>query len=149
MIALYWLILLVVLLIIEIITLGLTTIWFAGGALLAFLIALAGGPLWLQVVVFLAASSLLLYFTRPIAVKYINSSRTKTNVEDVVGRQAIVQETIDNLKATGYVTIGGIEWMARTEQNGVVIPKGSEVEVLSVEGVKVIVREQKPEVQTK
>ena len=87
MISLGWLILLGILLIIEIITLGLTTIWFAGGALIAFLVAILGGAVWLQVVVFLAVSILLLLFTRPIAMKYMNKNVQKTNVDSLKGEK--------------------------------------------------------------
>ena len=88
--AIIWLIVLVVCLVVEISTLGLTSIWFAGGALLALLIAMIGGPLWLQVLVFLVASIVLLIVTRPIAAKYFNKNREKTNVNSKLGKQAIV-----------------------------------------------------------
>ena len=79
MIAVGWLILLAILLVIEIITLGLTTIWFAGGAFVAFLIALLKGPVWLQILAFLVVSILLLIFTRPVAMRYMNKNVKKTN----------------------------------------------------------------------
>ena len=72
MISIVWLVVLAILLVIEFLTLGLTTVWFAGGALIAFLVSLAGGPLWLQILLFLVISVVLLLFTRPLAVKYLN-----------------------------------------------------------------------------
>ena len=72
---------------VEIITLGLTTIWFAGGALAAFLAALAGGPLWLQIILFFAVSILLLYFYQPIAIKYMNKNVSKTNVDSLPAKR--------------------------------------------------------------
>ena len=78
-----WLVLLVILVVVELITMGLTTIWFAGGALAAALISIPGTPLALQILVFLIVSALLLYFTRPVAVKYFNRDRIRTNVESM------------------------------------------------------------------
>lgn len=137
----FWLVVLVVLLVIEIATLGLTTIWFAGGSLIAFLVSLFGGPLWLQILLFLVVSLLLLYFTRPFAVKYINRDRVRTNVNDIVGRHAVVKERIDNLNAVGLVSINGMDWTARSENESVIIEEGAEVVVTAVRGVKVIVKE--------
>ena len=142
MISLVWLILLGILLVIEIITLGLTTIWFAGGALIAFLVAILGGALWLQVVVFLAVSMLLLIFTRPIAMKYMNKNVQKTNVDSLEGEIAVVILTIDNLKGTGQVVIRGMEWSAKARGDKV-IKEGTVVKVITVEGVKAVVEEDK------
>ena len=83
----FWLIVFVVLLVIEIATMGLTTIWFAGGALVSFLAAYIGFGVVVQVALFLIVSSLLLVLTRPIAVKFFNQERQKTNVESLIGRQ--------------------------------------------------------------
>ena len=121
-------------------TLGLTTVWFAGGALVAFLVSLAGGPLWLQLLLFIAVSVVLLLFTRPLAMKYLNKDVQKTNVDSIPGQKGIVTATIDNLKAEGQVTIQGMEWTARAK-NGNTIEKGKVVRVTAVEGVKLIVEE--------
>ena len=81
-----WMAAIVVLIVVELLTMGLTTIWFVGGAFLAFLVALFNGPIWLQIVVFIVTSVVLLIFTRPIAIKYFNKDRKKTNVESLIGR---------------------------------------------------------------
>ena len=133
-----WLIVLVVCLVVEFSTLGLTSIWFAGGALLSMIIALIGGPLWLQILVFLVASIVLLIFTRPVAAKYFNKNRTKTNVDSIAGRQAIVTETIDNLKGVGQIVTNGMEWTARSLDDSV-IEEGAVVTIEKIEGVKVFV----------
>lgn len=114
-ISIIWLVVLAILLVIEFLTLGLTTVWFAGGALVAFLVSLAGGPLWLQLLLFIAVSVVLLLFTRPLAVKYLNKDVQKTNVDSIPGQKGIVTATIDNLKAEGQVTIQGMEWTARAK----------------------------------
>lgn len=139
-ISIIWLVVLAILLVIEFLTLGLTTVWFAGGALVAFLVSLAGGPLWLQLLLFIAVSVVLLLFTRPLAVKYLNKDVQKTNVDSIPGQKGIVTATIDNLKAEGQVTIQRMEWTARAK-NGNTIEKGKVVRVTAVEGVKLIVEE--------
>lgn len=138
----FWLILLIICIGIEIPTMGLTTIWFAGGALVAIFAAVVGAPIWLQAVIFIVVSLLLLFFTRPVAVKYFNKDRAKTNVESMVGRQAIVISEIDNLQGIGRVTVGGQEWSARSADEQVNIAVGAVVTVVAINGVKLIVREQ-------
>lgn len=139
-----WLIIFVACIIIEIISLGLTTIWFAGGALIAAVAAALGIPLWMQIVLFILVSLILLYFTRPIAVKYFNKDRVKTNAESLVGKQAIVISEIDNLQGIGQVTVEGKEWTARTVTDGVALPAGSVVIIRAISGVKLMV-EEKPQ----
>lgn len=136
-----WLIIFVACIVIEIITMGLTTIWFAGGALIAAVGAALNAPLWLQIVLFVAVSLVLLYFTRPIAVKYFNKDRVRTNAESLVGKQAIVISEIDNLQGIGQVTVGGQEWSARTTIEGITLPVGSVVIVRAISGVKLMVEE--------
>lgn len=136
----FWLVLLIIAIIVEVLTMGLTSIWFAGGALVAVLAALLNAPIWLQVVLFVLVSLLLLFFTRPIAVKYFNKDRVRTNVESMVGRQAIVTSEIDNLQGIGQVTVGSQEWSARSIDDRQRIPLGSVVVVVSISGVKLIVR---------
>ena len=136
-----WLAVLVVCVGIEIATMGLTTIWFAGGALVSAILAALNAPLWLQIVAFFVVSLILLYLTRPVAVKYFNKDRVKTNVESLIGRQAIVISEIDNLQGIGQVTVGGQEWSARSVKDDVQLPVGSGVVGRAVSGVKLIVEE--------
>lgn len=136
----FWLVLLIIAIVVEVLTMGLTSIWFAGGALVAILAALLNAPIWLQVILFFGLSLLLLFFTRPIAVKYFNKDRVRTNVESLVGRQAIVTSEIDNLQGIGQVTVGSQEWSARSVNEGQRIPVGSVVVVVSISGVKLMVR---------
>lgn len=138
-----WLIIFVACIVLEIISMGLTTIWFAGGAVIAAVCAAIGAPLWLQCILFLAVSFVLLFFTRPIAVKYFNKNRVKTNAEGYVGKQGIVISEIDNLQGIGQVTVDGKEWTARTLEEGVTLPVGSVVVVKAISGVKLMVEEKK------
>lgn len=143
-----WLILMIVLLGIEMATMGLTTVWFAGGALFAILAALLRAPFWIQIVLFLLVALVLLLFTRPVAVKYFNKNRVQTNVASVIGKQAIVTAEIDNLHGKGQVTVGGQEWSARSAAADQVLAEGVVVRVVAVSGVKLIVEEVQPEKET-
>ena len=143
--AIFWLIVVITCIVVEILTLGLTTIWFAGGALIAFIAALLSAPLWLQIILFVVVSAVMLLFTRPFAVKYINKGAVKTNYESMSGRVGEVVEQIDNLKATGCVRVSGQDWTARSVAEEEMIPVGSEVVVQKIEGVKLIVTPVKKE----
>jgi membrane protein implicated in regulation of membrane protease activity len=133
-----WLIILAILIFIEILTLGLTTIWFAGGALIAFIVSLFFDNLLLEIILFLVVSMVLLYFTRPLVLKYFNPRRIKTNYEGVIGKVVIVTITIDNMNAVGQVVVDGQEWSAKALDD-VVIEKGTKVKVSGISGVKLIV----------
>ncbi len=135
-----WLAILIILVVIEIFTLGLTTIWFAGGALVAILVA---GPVWLQIIIAAVVSAVLLFFTRPIAMKYFNRDRERTNAESLVGRQAIVISEINNLQGIGQVTINGMEWTARSIMDDHIIEPGEVVIVRGINGVKLLVEDRK------
>ncbi|MBQ4537082.1 MAG: NfeD family protein [Lachnospiraceae bacterium] len=138
----FWLIVLILSIVIEAITMGLTSIWFAGGALVALLLSAFNVPVWIQVMVFFVVSVVLICFTRPIAVKYFNKDRVRTNVESLIGRQAIVISEIDNLQGIGQVTVGGKQWSARNAKEDKVIPVGAVVRVSAIKGVKLMVEEE-------
>lgn len=133
-----WVVIMVVFLMVEAATAGLTCIWFAIGALAALIAALFGAPIWLQLVWFFVVSVVTLYFTRPLVLKYVNSRSQPTNADMVIGKEALVTEAIDNVESAGAVAVGGKVWTARSE-NGEPIEVGSIVTVLRIEGVKLIV----------
>ena len=134
-----WLVLLVAFLLLEAATVVMVSLWFAAGSLIALLASALGAPIWLQVVLFFGVSFILLYFTRPVAVKYFNKDRVKTNAESLVGQQAIVISEINNLQGIGQVTVNGQEWSARNVNGEVEIPVGSVVVVRAISGVKLMV----------
>lgn len=138
-----WLALLAAFLVIEAITAGLTTIWFAGGALVAAVTAFLGAGLVVQLVLFLAVSVVLLIFTRPLAVRFMSRGVEKTNVNSLIGARAVVIQEVNNLEQTGQVRINDIEWMARTALDGQIIPEKAIVTIKEVQGVKLIVEESK------
>ena len=134
----YWLILMAIMLVIEIITLGLTTIWFAAGALVSYVAALFGANPIAQIIIFMAVSIIALIFTRPIAVRFFNSKdREKTNVDSLIGKTAKVIEKIDNENSKGKVSVNGMEWTARSVDESI-IEAEEIVTVKEVSGVKLI-----------
>ena len=144
--AFYWLIIFVIALIAEIATMGLTSIWFAGGAIIAWIFAKIGFGTTVQIVVFIIASLLLLILTRPIAVKFFNVERQKTNAESLIGECAVVIEEVDTIKAQGRVELHGMEWSAKTDEPDGKIAIGKIVVVNGIQGVKLIVRDKEEQV---
>ena len=134
-----WIIAVIVFAVVEGMTAGLVTIWFALGALAALLASLFGAPLWLQLVWFFVISIATLIATRPLARKYMNSKTEATNADMYVGKECVVIETIDNIRGTGAVKVAGKVWTARTEED-VIVPEGTKAEALRIEGVKLIVK---------
>jgi len=133
-----WLILAVFFLISEAVTVTMTSLWFAGGCLVALVIGILGGSWGLQVGAALAVSAILLACLRPIVRKHFTPKLTKTNVDAIIGSQGYVTAAIDNMAATGTVKLGAMEWTARSS-DGSKISAGTAIRVERVEGVKVIV----------
>ena len=136
--AMIWLVLLVIFLLAEAATVTLVSLWFAAGSLAAMAVSLMGAPLWLQILVFLAVSVLLLAALRPLVRRYLKPRISKTNVDSVIGSQGFVTEAIDNLAACGQVKLGSMYWTARST-SGEPIPIGTRVRADRIEGVKVFV----------
>ncbi len=133
-----WLIVAVLLAVVEGLTLSLTTIWFALGALAAWIFKILNFSLSIQLTVFVLVSGLLLIFTRPIIKKYLKASRVKTNAEELIGINALVTEAINNINAEGKVKVKGQIWTARSNSNEL-INSDEIVKVVRIEGVKLIV----------
>lgn len=134
-----WLVAFVILIGIEAATMALTTIWFAGGAVFAFFAAVLGFSIQTQLVVFLIVSFILLLFTRPLAMRFVNRETVKTNVDGLIGRRAKVITKIDNNEPSGATVVDGQEWTARSMDDAVTIPVGTHVVIKGVRGVKLIV----------
>lgn len=133
-----WIILAVAFLAIEFGTVTLISLWFVVGALAAMAAALLGAKLWLQVLIFALVSLVMLLLLRPFLKKFVNPYKVPTNVDAMIGREALVTEEIDNLLGVGVVRIGGVLWTARSA-SGAHIPAGTVVTVKAVEGVKALV----------
>lgn len=116
----------------------LISVWFAVGALIAVLVAVLGGPLWLQILLFLLVSCGLLAALWPLVRKFLKPKLTATNVDSVIGSTGLVTVAIDNVNAVGQVKLGGMEWTARST-SGDPIPEGTRIRVDRIEGVKAFV----------
>lgn len=137
--AITWLALLVVFLVAEAACpVHLVSIWFAVGALVAMIIGLLGGPVWLQTVLFVLVSGVLLALLWPLVRKYMTPNLTATNVDSVIGSTGLVTAAIDNVEAVGQVKLGAMVWTARST-SGDPIPEGTYIRVDRIEGVKVFV----------
>lgn len=146
--AIVWLVLLVIFLIAEAACpIHLVSIWFAVGALVALLLAMVDGAVWLQVMTFVLVSAVLLALLWPLVRKYLNPNLEKTNVDAIVGSAGLVTVAIDNLLAQGQVKLGAMEWTARST-DGAPIPVGTTIRVDRIEGVKAFVTPLKETVTT-
>ena len=116
----------------------LVSIWFAAGSLVALIASFLGAPLWLEIVLWLVVSSVMVALFWPFIQKFLNPKVEKTNVEAIIGTQGYVTADIDNITATGQVKLGAMEWTARST-SGHPIPKGTLVKVDRIEGVKAFV----------
>ncbi len=134
----FWIAALIVFIVVEAVSVGLVSIWFALGSVGALICALLHGPIWLQILWFVAISAATLYFTRPLVKKYVNAKSVPTNADRNIGRQALVTERIDNLSATGAVQLDGVTWTARSVSDAP-IEKGVTVIVREIRGVKLLV----------
>ena len=132
-----WFIIIVLGALIEINTMDLTSIWFSAGALFAFIIAIAAGPLWLQITVFVVTSLVLIALVRPVTKKYLKTNVVHTNTDRLVGKVATCTKMIP-VGDRGEVKIDGKYWMAVTTSQDDIEPD-EKVEVLAVEGVKLVV----------
>ena len=145
MLNLIWLGLFIILIIIEIFTVGLTTIWFAGGSLAALLTNVLGADIPIQIAVFLIVSCVLLIFTRPWAMKYLNKKRVKTNYESEIGKVIKLTQRVDNMNQTGKSVVDGQEWTVRSKDDGEILEAGTLAKVVAISGVKLIVEKYKEE----
>lgn len=135
-----WLGILAVMVVLEIVTSQLVSVWFAVGALASMLVALAGvEALWVQIVVFVVVSAIAVAVTRPLVRKMVNIKAEPTNADMVIGKIGVVTDKIDNIAETGLVKVNGSLWTARTE-DGSVVEIGEKVNVLKISGVKLIVK---------
>jgi membrane protein implicated in regulation of membrane protease activity len=133
-----WVALVILFTVIEFLTMGLTTVWFAISALFMVFLSFLKIPLPIQILIFLGIAALLLIFTRPLAVKKFKMGKEKTNVDSLVGKHALVIKTVGEFEK-GEVKVNGLIWAARSENN-TEIAEGTKCEILRIEGVQLIVR---------
>lgn len=140
MLSIGWMIAFLVFLGIEAATVALASIWFAGGSLAALAASALGMGIRTQLAVFVAVSFILLLLVRPLAAKYVNQRKIRTNVDDLVGKKAVVKERIDNVAGTGSAMLGASTWLARAESEEQTFEPGTVVEVVKVSGAKLMVK---------
>lgn len=133
-----WLALLILFAVVEALTVGLASIWFAAGALVALLSTYFTANIWLQIVLFFLVSAVTMILVRPLTRKYLEPRVSPTNADRILGAAATVTQEVDNLKGTGTVQVGTMPWSARSE-DGRVLAVGEQVTVLRIEGVKLFV----------
>ena len=139
----FWIVVLVAALVAEAVTMGLVSIWFAVGALAALLVEKLHGGVYLQMIVCLVVSLVVMYFTRPIAIKYFNKDRQKTNANSLIGKQAVVTGRIHNLEGMGKAIVSGQEWSAKSLKDDQTFEEGEIVKIVKIKGVKLIVESAK------
>ncbi len=135
----FWIMLIVALVVIEAVTVQLVTIWFAVGAIGGLIASAFNLDIWLQVLIFVAVSAITLLATRPLVKRFMKTKKEPTNADRYIGQTAVVTETIDNIHGKGAVTVGGLEWTARTT-DGSTAEKDALVTVEKIEGAKLIVK---------
>lgn len=136
----FWLIAAGIFFIIEIATVGFLVFWFGIGALIAMVVSIFVPNVYIQALVFIVSSTLLIFFTKPFVNKFVNKEKTiATNAYSIIGRTGIVTKEINDLKGTGQVKIGGETWSAKTLSEET-IPEDTEIEVVKIDGVKAIVQ---------
>ncbi len=135
----FWIVLIVALVVIEAVTVQLVTIWFAVGAIGGLIASAFNLDIWLQVLIFVAVSAITLLATRPLVKRFMKTKKEPTNADRYIGQTAVVTETIDNIHGKGAVTVGGLEWTARTT-DGSTAEKDALVTVEKIEGAKLIVK---------
>jgi len=133
-----WAVLIVIFLVVEGATAGLTSIWFAAGALAALAVAFLDAPVWLQIMLFVVVSIATLLLTRPFAKQFVSKKIQPANADKIIGTIATVTERIDNILGAGTVSVGGRIWMARSE-TGDIVKEGTLALVTAIQGAKVIV----------
>ena len=133
-----WLIIAGVCLIIEIMTTGFLVFWLAIGALISMIVSLFTDSILIQTAVFVISSAILIFATKPFVKKFAKTKDAKTNAFSIIGQNGIVTKEIDSINAKGQVKIDGETWSA-VGKDDMDIPKGTEVEVLEIKGVKAVV----------
>ncbi len=139
--AIFWLVTMVLFLILEMVTISLVSIWFVGGSFAAFLTTFIVHTLWIEIIVFLGVSLILLFMLRPLARKFSvkQKDQIRSGAQSLIGKRAIVTEAIDNLHAKGEVQVNGQYWSAKTMDDYIKIAKDSIVVIREVDGVRLVV----------
>lgn len=135
-----WLIIAGICFVIEIITVGFLVLWFAIAALIVAFFSIFIHNIVAQTAIFLIISSILIFFTRPLTDKFTKNDNAVTNVKSIIGKKGLVKKEISS-KENGQVKVNGDLWSATLEDSSLdSIPEGNFVEVIKVDGVKLVVK---------
>ncbi len=134
-----WIVLAAVMILIEVSTLNLVSIWVAMGSLVALIAAKIGYGLSVQIGVFFVASGAFLALTKPLVKRFLKPKREPTNADRTVGEEGVVIEDIDGVSGTGQIKVMGSVWSAKSA-DGSNFKKGERVNVKAIEGVKAVVQ---------
>ena len=135
----FWLVSFVVLLVCELMTSSLISVWFCGGAIAALLTEAAGFDFIAQLAVFVVVSFILLVLTRPFAKKVLKKEPLKTNVSTLIGKTAVVTKRINNSTSEGEISVNGQIWSAKTIDNKTIEPSENVI-IEEIQGVKAVVK---------
>ena len=133
-----WLALILVAGVVEVLTAPLIALWFVPGAFVAMILAFCNVPIYVQVIVFILLSAACLALAKTVFRKFFQPKNEKFNIDAIIGEKCLVTEKIDNIAGRGAVKVKGLEWAARMLSDDVVVDEGARVEVIAVEGVKLI-----------
>ncbi|MBO7421310.1 MAG: NfeD family protein [Spirochaetaceae bacterium] len=134
-----WVAVTIICIVIESLTLSLTTIWFGISSFVLVFLAFTPIPFGAQLFIFVAMSLVLLIFTRPVVKKKINQKQIATNYERIIGQIAIVTKKITALDK-GSVKINGMEWTAAVKED-ITLEKGSKCIIEEIAGVTAYVKQ--------
>ena len=135
----FWVAVTIICVVIESLTLALTTIWFGISAFVLVFLAFTPLPFVAQVFIFVALALVLLIFTRPVVKKKLSQKQIATNYERVIGQIAVVTKKITALDK-GAIKINGMEWTAAVKED-IVLEKGSKCIIEEIAGVTAYVKQ--------
>ncbi len=135
----FWIAAIILFSLIEVFTVGMVSVWFAVGSLVALIVTILNGGTTLQTLSFLIVSVLSFFLLRKLALNAVAKSKTQTNIGRLIGKEVMITQTVDNIKNTGSAKINDVEWKVRSA-TGEIINEGELVVVERIEGVKLIVK---------
>ncbi len=140
--AIFWVVAFVALIVVELATVGLVTVWFAVGSIAAFFVAMFGGSWIVQLAVFAVVSAALLFLVRPMAKKRLDDKVEYTNAEALPGTRVKVTQAVDNIAGTGAAMVNGQEWTARSVKDDVTFAEDEVAIVAEISGVKLLLKKE-------
>lgn len=134
-----WLGIIIVGIIAEIVTVGLSAVWFVCGAACAYAAGRFGCSVNMQIAVFLAVSFGLSYFLRPYTVKLLCRRKSSRHARELIGQRVRVIAPVNNAIGEGRVLVGNMEWRAKSRRDEYVFEAGDEAVIDSIEEIVLII----------